>query len=118
MIIEMAEYSRAVPKDNADHSRSPRGHKDSTTVSDATVAWLLLEHAQPCLTEDQRTLVFIELDCGEHHLAIARMLKVAADKRFPLCAEVLTTVATWLTPYVGSLEERRLRPLLDALECG
>jgi hypothetical protein len=117
MIIAMAEHLPAVADDDdADRSQPRCGREGAATISDSTAAWLLLEEAKPCLTADQRTLVFVELGCGEHHLAVERILKASAGKRFALSADVLTMLKTWLTPYVGSLEERRLRLLLGAVE--
>jgi hypothetical protein len=84
-------------------------------TSDSTVAWLLIDAAAPCLTADQRTIVFVELGCGEHHRAIERVLAAAGEVRFPVPAAVLATLATWLDLYTGSPEEQRLRALLTAI---
>jgi hypothetical protein len=80
-------------------------------TSDSSVAWLLANAASPCLTGDERTMVFVELGCGDNHLAIERILAVVVHKRFPLPAALLATLTCWLDPYVGSREERRIRAL-------
>ncbi|MCW2686356.1 MAG: tryptophanase [Mycobacterium sp.] len=82
-----------------------------SVTSDSSVAWLLADAASPCLTGDDRTNVFVELGCGDNHLAIERILAVVVHKRFPLPAALLATLTRWLDPYVGSREERRIRAL-------
>ena len=80
--------------------------------SDAAVAWLLADAADPLLTGDERTMVFVELGCGEHHLAIERILKRVVKNGFPLPSVLLATLKKWLDFYVGNPEERALRPLV------
>lgn len=91
------------------------GVKELVMSSDATVAWLLVDAAEPCLVGDERTMIFVELGCGENHLAIERILRVVVESRFPLDATVLTTLTDWLDQYIGSPEERRLRALVAAV---
>jgi len=85
-------------------------------TSDSTAAWRLFEAAEACLTDDQRTIVCIELGSGENHLAIERILNAVAQNRFPLPAATYTMLATWLDLYTGSAEERRLRTLLTDIQ--
>jgi len=37
-------------------------------------------------------MVFVELGCGDNHLAIERILAVVVHKRFPLPAALLATL--------------------------
>jgi hypothetical protein len=78
-------------------------------TSDASVAWQLADAASLCLTGDERTMIFVQLGCGENHLAAERILAVVVREAFPLPAALLTTLAIWLDHYVGTPEERRLR---------
>lgn len=48
------------------------------------MAWLLADAAERCLTGDQRTMVFVELGCGESYLAIERILRIVVGNGFPL----------------------------------
>ena len=81
-------------------------------ISDAIVAWQLADAASPCLTGEERTMIFVQLGCGENHLAAERILAVVVREGFPLPAGLLTTLTTWLDLYVGTREERRLRALI------
>ena len=80
-------------------------------TSDASAAWQLADAASPCLTDDERTMIFFELGCDENHLAAGRILAVVVREGFPLPAALLTTLTTWLDLYVGTREEQRLRAL-------
>ncbi|ASQ89528.1 hypothetical protein [Mycobacteroides abscessus] len=80
--------------------------------SDAGMAWLLADAAGPCLTGDQRAMVFVELGCGENHLAIERILNAVVENGCPLSTAVLAALTEWLDLYVGSPEERLLRDLV------
>ncbi len=81
-------------------------------TSDTSVAWQLADAASPCLTGEERTMIFVQLGCGENHLAAERILAVVVREGFPLPAGLLTTLTTWLDLYVGTREERRLRALM------
>jgi hypothetical protein len=76
------------------------------------MAWLLADAASACLTGDERTMIFVQLGCGENHLAIERILDVVVHERFTLSAALLVTLTSWMDRYVGSHEERRLRTLV------
>ncbi|KLO42432.1 hypothetical protein [Mycobacterium nebraskense] len=80
--------------------------------SDAGMAWLLADAAERCLTGDQRTMVFVELGCGESYLAIERILRIVVGNGFPLPTALLAALTEWLGLYVGSPEERLLRDLV------
>jgi hypothetical protein len=81
-------------------------------TSDASVAWQLADAASPCLTGNERTMIFVQLGCGEIHLATEWILAVVVHEGFPLSAALLATLTTWLDLYVGTREERRLRALI------
>src|SRR6266403_5539835 len=81
-------------------------------TSDASMAWQLADAASRCLTGEERTMIFVQLGCGENHLAAERILAVVVREGFPLPAGLLTTLTTWLDLYVGAREERRLRALV------
>ena len=81
-------------------------------TSDASVAWQLADAASPCLIAGERAMIFVQLGCGENHLATERILAVVVRESFPLPAALLTTLKTWLDLYVGTPEERRLRALV------
>jgi hypothetical protein len=81
-------------------------------ISDASVAWQLADAAAPCLTGDERTMIFVQLGCGENQLVAERILAVVVREGFPLPAALLTALTTWLDLYVGTREERRLRALI------
>jgi len=81
-------------------------------TSDTSVAWQLADAASPCLTGEERTMIFVQLGCGDNHLAAERILAVVVREGFPLPAGLLTTLTTWLDLYVGTREERRLRALI------
>jgi hypothetical protein len=54
-------------------------------------------------------MIFVQLGCGDNHLAAERILAVVVRECFPLPATLLTTLTNWLDLYVGTREERRLR---------
>jgi hypothetical protein len=81
-------------------------------TSDANVAWQLADAASPCLTGDERTVIFVQLGCGENHLVAERILSVVVREGFPLPAALLRTLTSWLDLYVGTREEQRLRALI------
>jgi hypothetical protein len=81
-------------------------------TSDASLAWQLADAASPCLIGDERARIFVQLGCGENHLATETILAVVVRERFPLPAALLTTLTTSLDLYVGTPEERRLRALI------
>jgi hypothetical protein len=83
--------------------------------SDARVVWQLADASSPCLTGDERTMIFVELGCGENHLAAERILAVVERECFPPPAALLATLTTWLDRYVGTPEERTLRALIARL---
>jgi hypothetical protein len=88
---------------------------DFAFASDADMAWLLAIAADMCLTGHERTMAFVELGCGEHHLAIERILNVVMSSRMVLPVAIFDRLTRWLDGYAGSHEEPRLRTLLDEI---
>jgi hypothetical protein len=85
---------------------------DLSMTSDANMAWLLAIAADVCLTGHERTMTFIELGCGENHLAIERILNAVISSRMTLPVAIFDRLTRWLDGYVGSPEEPRLRTML------
>jgi hypothetical protein len=88
---------------------------DLSMTSDANMAWLLAVAADVCLTGHQRTMAFIELGCGEYHLAIERILNSVTSSRMTLSVAIFDRLTRWLDAYLGSLEEPRLRTTLAVI---
>jgi peptide-methionine (R)-S-oxide reductase len=92
-------------------SQAPSAAALSMT-SDANMAWFLAVAADVCLTGHQRTMTFVELGCGEYHLAIERILNAVMSSRMTLSVAIFDRLTRWLDGYAGSLEEPRLRTML------
>jgi hypothetical protein len=92
-------------------SRAP-STVDLSMTSDANMAWLLAIAADVCLTGHERTMTFVELGCGENHLAIERILSAVMSSRMTLPVAIFDRLTRWLDGYVGSPEEPRLRTML------
>jgi hypothetical protein len=92
-------------------SRAP-SPVDLTMTSDANMAWLLAIAADVCLTGHERTMTFVELGCGEYHLAIERILNAVMSSRMSLPVAIFDRLTSWLDRYVGCPEEPRLRTML------
>jgi hypothetical protein len=88
---------------------------DASTISDQDMAWSLVDAVGSCLTGYERTITFVELGCGEIHLAIRRILSVLLSARMVLPAEILAKLTAWLNSYVGSPEEPELRLMLGII---
>ena len=85
---------------------------DSSIISDADVAWMLADAADMCLTGHERTMAFVELGCGENHLAIQRILTAVMSSGMTLPVAILDRLTRWLDGYAGSPEELQLRTML------
>src|SRR5215470_233616 len=81
-------------------SRAP-STGDLLMTSDANMAWLLAIAADVCLTGHERTMTFVELGCGEHHLAIERVLSAVMSSRMTLPVAIFDRLTRWLDGYVG-----------------
>ena len=76
------------------------------------MAWMLADAADVCLTGHERTMTFVELGCGENHLAIERILNAVMSRRMTLPAAIFDRLTRWLDGYAGSPEEPQLRTML------
>jgi hypothetical protein len=85
---------------------------DLSIISDADMAWMLTDAADTCLTGHERTMTFVELGCGEHHLAIERILNAVVSTRVALPLAIFDTLTRWLDGYAGSPEEPHLRTMV------
>jgi len=85
---------------------------DLSVTSDANMAWILADAADVCLTGHERTMTFVELGCGEYHLAIERILNAVLSHRMMLPTAIFNWLARWLDGYAGSPEEPQLRTML------
>ena len=85
-------------------------------TSDANMAWLLAIAVDVCLTGHVRTMTFVELGCGEHYLAIKRILNSVMSRRMTLPVAVLDRLSRWLDGYAGCPEEPRLRTMLTKIQ--
>ncbi|WP_231977691.1 tryptophanase [Mycobacterium sp. E2989] len=85
------------------------------TISDEDMAWLLADAVTSGLTGYERTLVFIELGCGEGYLAIKRILTTLLSNPIPLPVSIFSKLAVWLNSYAGNPEESQLRMMLDVI---
>jgi hypothetical protein len=88
---------------------------DPWIISDENMAWLLVDAAKSCLTGYERTIVFVELGCGESYLAIKRILTAVMSTRMALPVAILSMLSSWLNSYAGSPEEPELRMMLAVL---
>jgi hypothetical protein len=89
--------------------------------SDADIAWWLAEAADEVLMGHQRTMTFVELGCGEHFLAIIRIINAVASSRMTLPVAIFDRLDSWLNGYAGSPEEPRLRSMIAEIrqrQCG
>ena len=55
---------------------------------------------------------FIELGCGEYHLAIERILTAVVSSRRTLPVAIFDFLSRWLDGYAGSPDEPHLRSML------
>ena len=76
------------------------------------MAWMLADAANVCLTGHERTMTFVELGCGENHLAIDRILNAVMSNRMMLPVAIFDGLTRWLDGYAGSPEEPQLRTIL------
>jgi len=65
-------------------------------ISDADMAWLLAVAADVCLTGHDRTMTFVELGCGEHYLAVERILNAVISSRTTLPVAIFDRLTRWL----------------------
>jgi hypothetical protein len=63
-------------------------------------------------------MTFVELGCGEHHLAIERILEAVMSSRMALSMPIFDRLNRWLDGYLGSPDEPRMRTMVDQLRAG
>ena len=85
---------------------------DASIISDDDMAWLLVDAMKSCLTGYERTIVFVELGCGESYLVIKRMLAALLSTRMALPVAILSKLTGWLNGYAGCPEEPQLTMML------
>jgi hypothetical protein len=85
---------------------------DPSIISDEDMAWSLVDAVKSCLSDYERTVVFVELGCGEIYLAIKRILTALLSTRMTLPVAMLSKLTSWLNGYAGSPEEPQLRMIL------
>lgn len=95
--------------------RPPCAAIDPPIISDADMAWSLVDAVRSRLTGFERTIVFVELGSGEHHLVIRRILTALLVTGMTLPEATLSELSRWLDGYVGSPEEPRLRTVLAVI---
>lgn len=88
---------------------------DPSIISDENMAWLLVDAVKSCLTGYERTIVFVELGCGESYLVIKRILTALLSTRMALSVAILSKLTGWLDGYAGSPEEPQLRMMLAVI---
>src|SRR5262245_64987187 len=57
-------------------------------------------------------MTFVELGCGDNHLAIERILNAVMSSRMTLPVAIFDRLNRWLDGYVGCPDEPRLRAML------
>jgi hypothetical protein len=100
-----ATFAPSARVGSAGSSSRARSTGDLPIISDANMAWLLADAAE-------RTMTFVEMGCGENHLAIERMLNAVMSSRMTLPVAVFDRLTRWLDGYAGSPEEPQLRTML------
>lgn len=76
---------------------------------------MLADAVKSRLTGYERTLVFVELGCGESYLAIKRILTAVLSTGLVLPVAILSRLTRWLNGHAGSPEETQLRVMLAIL---
>ena len=92
-----------------------RPTSDPSIISDENMAWLLVDAVKSSLTGYERTIIFVELGCGESYLAIKRVLTAVISTGMALPVAILSMLSSWLNSYAGSPEEPQLRMMLAVL---
>ena len=65
-----------------------------------------------CLTSHVHNMTFVELGCGEYHLAIKRIINAVMSSSMTLPMAAFDGLGRWLDGYAGCPEEPRLRTML------
>ncbi|OBK44426.1 tryptophanase [Mycobacterium kubicae] len=113
----MARWASSTTVNFTSHVSEPQSQStiDSSTISDEDMAWLLVDAVQSHLAGYQRTIIFVELGCGEGFLVIKRILTALMSSRMALPLAILSKLTGWLNGYTGSPEEPLLRIMLAVI---
>lgn len=82
-------------------------------LTEANLAWSLIDVAKPQLTAHERNHVFVSVGAGDTFTAIRILLKLIAVKGIPLQPSLVQRCVTWLEAYVLHEDHERLRQLID-----
>ncbi|AGB22219.1 hypothetical protein Mycsm_01834 [Mycobacterium sp. JS623] len=82
-------------------------------ITDAELAWALVETAKSNLDSVSRTAAFVEIGCGDDISAISRILTAAVQGYVGLPGSLLRMTDEWLDRYRGVAFEPALRDLLS-----
>jgi hypothetical protein len=82
-------------------------------VQETDLAWALAEAVTPHLSAIERNHVFMAIGAGESFAAIRGLFKSVAVKRIALRPDLVQQCITWLHAYVGHMDERYLRRLIE-----
>jgi hypothetical protein len=90
--------------------------KRASVMSEAKLAWSLADAVSVCFTANDQLGIYTTLGAGETYSAIERMLDIAVRKRYPLPANLISTLVAWLDCYIGNEHEATTRSLLNCVE--
>ncbi len=85
-------------------------------MSEAKLAWALADAVSVCFTANDQLAIYTTLGAGETYSAIELMLDIAVRKRYPLPANLVSTLVVWLDCYIGNEHEATTRRLLNCVE--
>jgi hypothetical protein len=80
------------------------------------LAWALARAESPGLKRADRNLIYAEIGSGETYSAIVRLLINAVRRGLPLPTDVVSDARRWVSGYLGTPDEPRLRRLLEDVQ--
>jgi hypothetical protein len=81
-----------------------------------TLGWLLIDAAKPVLPRNRLQWLHVTLGAGEQVEAINELLNVLARHEVQISEELWEPLWSWVSGYVGSDGESRLRKVLAELQ--
>jgi hypothetical protein len=84
-------------------------------AQETTLAWSLIDAVKPVLPPQARVWFCAKIGAGDQGDAINELLAVLADRGVELPQMFWTPLADWMSGYLGSDSEPRLRALLARL---
>jgi hypothetical protein len=84
-------------------------------AQETTLAWSLIDVVKPVLPAQARVWLCAKIGAGEQVEAINELLAVLADRGVELPQPLWAPLADWMSGYLGSDSEPRLRALLARL---